>query len=111
MLVVVSVSVCLSVVASFESKSRTPVVLSEFRQLCRVVKFELFDEPKQACKKKINGLSKNITTARYSLVVRDICIYCVFACSVLCVQVEDMAYLEFDVVGADDGSGDWMSAG
>ena len=44
------------------------------------------------------------------MVVGDVCI-CVFACSILCVKVEDMADLEFDVVGADDGSGDQMSAG
>ena len=44
------------------------------------------------------------------MVVGDVCI-CVFACNVLCVKVEDMADLEFDVVGADDGSGGEMSAG
>ena len=47
LVVVMSVSVCL-MVASFDSKPRSSVVLSEPRQVCRVVKFDLFDMPKQA---------------------------------------------------------------
>ena len=50
MLVVMSVSVCLFV-ASLDSKPRSSVVLSESRQVCRVVKFELVDMPMQANKK------------------------------------------------------------
>ena len=50
LVVVMSVSVCL-LVASSESKPRSSVVLSESRQVCRVVKFDLFDMPMQTNKK------------------------------------------------------------